>query len=491
MGFHQQLVDELVKKLHAHLQFPSKNLKIEDWNNKLRGLKRDLEGMNTSFQYIQDYIAVYGLKIWQEELTRVIDYHVERETNQFLKKKVFDWDSPYQSEDIPIVTPVMTASEIKTNIAPYPIGAALRSFSPLNFIGRLTRELLVFTDPRQCIFYDQLSAYFDPSGREIINIRSFDLLTSSIGVSGATGVDKLLSFMIVKELQTVIIQIRQHLEPRSITQKKGQKESSQQAPPLLQLDDIAQALKPTTTTPKDPQIYSKGVARAPRLWAVFLDVTLAVGQLQLIRRQIASSLNFTCKLDAGFFYHSLETMNRSLIKDIQAHSLDTTQPYPVEKDSPLVTELSKYVESSGITDPFKKIYVTTKPIDNYALLIFLFTLSQIDKFQFNSQLGITTHRKDKTQYDIAAFVIGIITLLKQFHSTHTQKYLAYMCQYIRLQINQESNNPKQGLDLTPHAISVLLFLEDFCHFARLERESVEAYLPSYIFNQFTHLGISK
>ena len=34
-------------------------------------------------------MCVNGLKLWQEEFTRVLEYHVEQECNQFLKKKVF------------------------------------------------------------------------------------------------------------------------------------------------------------------------------------------------------------------------------------------------------------------------------------------------------------------------------------------------------------------------------------------------------------------
>lgn len=40
-------------------------------------------------------------------------------------------------------------------------------------------------------------------------------------------------------------------------------------------------------------------------------------------------------------------------------------------------------------------------------------------------------KKDKTGVDSAAFVLGIITLLKQFHSLYTHKFLAYLGQYIR------------------------------------------------------------
>jgi len=95
---------------------------------------------------IQDYVNIYALKIWQEELSRIINYNVERvgaflilwvfvcfetiiylffssyfqECNSFLKTKVFAWESPYQSVAIPIPT--------FAPIDEYPLHAQLFSF---------------------------------------------------------------------------------------------------------------------------------------------------------------------------------------------------------------------------------------------------------------------------------------------------------------------------------------------------------------------------
>ena len=46
--------------------------------------------------------------------------------------------------------------------------------------------------------------------------------------------------------------------------------------------------------------------------------------------------------------------SRSLIRDIEAHYQDPTKPYPSE-DSPLMSELSTYLESAGVHDPLKKV----------------------------------------------------------------------------------------------------------------------------------------
>lgn len=61
---------------------------------------------------------------------RLINYNVEKECNTFLRKKVHEWQSEYQSSNIPILTFPAT-----DNVS-------------VNFIGRLATEILRRTDPR-------------------------------------------------------------------------------------------------------------------------------------------------------------------------------------------------------------------------------------------------------------------------------------------------------------------------------------------------------
>ena len=113
-----------------------------------------MDAFKRSFEYIQDYVNIYGLKIWQEEVSRIINYNVEQECNSFLRTKVCviiivhclvnifpshfifffslqvsDWQSIYQSTTIriPRFPPVDES---------------------VNFIGRLAREILRITDPK-------------------------------------------------------------------------------------------------------------------------------------------------------------------------------------------------------------------------------------------------------------------------------------------------------------------------------------------------------
>jgi WASH complex subunit strumpellin len=160
---------------------------------KLDKLNEQIDGFRRSFEYIQDYANIYGLKIWQEEFSRIVYFHVEQECNSFLKKKIFDFESMYQSKTIPI--PVY----LPTNTG------NLASDNSVNFIGRLAREILRLTDPKTSYYIHQKSAWYDlKTKEEILNLRIFKKLELCLNSFGLHGLDSLYSFMIAKDLQNVL-----------------------------------------------------------------------------------------------------------------------------------------------------------------------------------------------------------------------------------------------------------------------------------------------
>ncbi len=190
-GIRQELVKQIVAALHTQLQFSAKT----NWEltQRLDRLHEQIDGFRRSFEYIQDYANIYGLKIWQEEFSRIVNFHVEQECNSFLKKKVFEWESMYQSKTIPI--PVY--SSVST-------GNVVNDQS-VNFIGRLAREILRITDPKATYYIEKKSAWYDLKTREeVASLRLFKKLELSLNSFGLHGLDSLYSFMISKDLATVL-----------------------------------------------------------------------------------------------------------------------------------------------------------------------------------------------------------------------------------------------------------------------------------------------
>jgi len=124
-GIRKELVRQIAMALHGTLIFTTS--KTDEFEKKLEELDQTLSGFRLSFEYISDYVSIYGLKIWQEELTRIINFNVEQECNVFLRKKTYEWQSRFQSEAIPI--PLYPPADDHS----------------ATFVGRLVRELLLRT----------------------------------------------------------------------------------------------------------------------------------------------------------------------------------------------------------------------------------------------------------------------------------------------------------------------------------------------------------
>ena len=188
-GIRKELVMQVSQALHTGLIFNPK-AKVNELLPKLNILGERMEGFRRSFEYIQDYVNIYGLKIWQEEVSRIINYNVEQECNSFLRTKVLDWQSVYQSTAIPI-----------PRFAPVD--------ESVNFIGRLAREILRITDPKTTAYIDQMKAWYDIRTKtEITNRALFSKIHRATGSFGLAGLDRLLCFMVVKELQNFQVKLQ-------------------------------------------------------------------------------------------------------------------------------------------------------------------------------------------------------------------------------------------------------------------------------------------
>ena len=448
-GIRKELVKQVASALHRGLIF-NPRAKVSELIPKLEALGAQIDGYRRSFEYIQDYVSIYGLKIWQEEMSRIINYNVEQECNSFLRTKVQDWESVYQSTAIPI-----------PRYAPID--------NSVNFIGRLAREILRMTDPKVTTYVDQMSVWYDVKTKhEMVNPRIFQKLQKSVGTWGLTGLDRLLSFMIVQELQNFQITLQ-----RGVLREKGTMDL---------FASYMKSLNPVAGVVNQPgKFYPQMMSKALKLWQPFLDVLLKVGQMQLLRRQISNELNSSCKFDSKFLANALQSFNLGLLTDIQRHYQDPSLPYPKE-ENPLMFELTAYLENAGIHDPLSKIYITTKRLPYFPLFVFLCTISQLSKLQYLRSVGEMVSRRPTDAIDGAPFITGMITLLKQFHSENTDHFLALLGQYVRSYVDA-AQLTRPG-EFPQEAINILVFLEDFAYYGGLHKKTIEGYIPSYIFAQY-------
>ncbi|XP_021072099.1 WASH complex subunit 5 [Mus pahari] len=447
-GIRKELVKRVAFALHRGLIF-NPRAKPSELMPKLKELGATMDGFHRSFEYIQDYVSIYGLKIWQEEVSRIINYNVEQECNNFLRTKIQDWQSMYQSTHIPI-----------PKFAPVD--------ESITFIGRLCREILRITDPKMTCYIDQLNTWYDMrTHQEVTSSRLFSEIQTTLGTFGLNGLDRLLCFMIVKELQNFL----------SMFQKIILKERTVQET-LKMLMNAVNPLK--SIVANSSKVYLSAITKTQKIWSAYLEAIMKVGQMQILRQQIANELNSSCRFDSRHLAAALDNLNKALLADIEAHYRDPSLPYPKE-DNTLLYEITAYLEAAGIHNPLNKIYITTKRLPYFPIVNFLFLIAQLPKLQYNKNLGMVC-RKPADPVDWPPLVLGLLTLLKQFHSRYTEQFLALIGQFIRSTMEQCTSQKMP--EMPADAVGALLFLEDYVRYTKLPRRAAEAHVPNFIFDEF-------
>ena len=272
-GIRKELVKQLSKSLHNNLIFRNKPKEL---HQKLNLLNQVIDGFERSFEYIQDYLCIQGLKIFNEELFRVVSLNVERECNLYCKKKVLEFESLYQSKNIPI-----------------PIYSPIDNCSA-NFMGRLAQELIRLTDFKQTIYVYQMSSWYDNKTHvESLKSDVFKLLIKSLGTAGPNGCDKIFGFMILEKLKQIDCEIKSVFLENSWSLSLNYLEE-------CTINDQSSLGK------SYQQVLNKNTKHFNQL----NEKIMKIGQLQILRMNIAHELNTYCRVEVHSFSSAIENLNR-------------------------------------------------------------------------------------------------------------------------------------------------------------------------------------
>jgi len=208
---------------------------------------------------------------------------------------------------------------------------------------------------------------------------------------------------------------------------------------------------------------------------------LRIGQAQLVRKSLRNELNFSCKLDSNLLHSALDAFNGALLNDIRAHYQDRTKPYP-GGGNPVLSDLTKLLEATGINEPLTKIYLTCEKLTHLPLYLFAFLMRYLPKMTYDEQFGSLIRASYRDELDGAALVVGIVTILKQLHPSYTEQLLALLGQFVRSEVHTAFSGSSKPMSLPKNVLTVLSFLELFCQFSHCPRSTLEGHIPDYILN---------
>lgn len=102
------------------------------------------------------------------------------------------------------------------------------------------------------------------------------------------------------------------------------------------------------------------------------------------------------------------------------------------KDNTLLVEVKDYLMHTGIYDPLEQVFVICKNSHNIALFFFLFVVAHISRLQFSLQTQTLTAKTAKDHLDGTPLLVGLITILQQYHKDVRIMFITYLCQYVTL-----------------------------------------------------------
>lgn len=516
--------------------------------SKLSKLDIIMNGYKCSLEYVQDYLFIYGLKLWQEELGHIIKSNVERAidallNNSFLAQPNIHFKSDIESSNL---TKISSTNDFYTN----PIKSS--------FMVRLLNEVLKITDPRSTIYDEQMSAWYNQKNRseKVIDLKVFELIASSLCVTGLNGFDQLCCTLLKLELETLDTFVINSVTCKSSLSQSLSESLSSLATLRKQSFGAESSSEPLDSDHCSRTLSSCLLKIAPYSEKVVNNL-LRIGQLQAIRTCISCVLSTKSRYEVRNLYNCLDTLNTCMLSILKHGKQDKADDFHNETnhetedsdtdwdedeaderdreeeredesehdnagldDSQLIFELTNHLEWIGLSDPMSKIYTlafqTSDSSEVFEFrdklvavdMIFLVLLDQLSKFQFSPLIGGFLPKQSRSFYETTYTVdgqplfYGLITFMNHYKpflntskpstnvvgsSIPLVRLLEYLSLYVKCSLGQKTNAlSTRGSNLTPEVSNVILGMIEMIRLSRQTSSNLlsSTFLPQFILDTF-------
>lgn len=577
-GIRRELVKQVAEEVHngllpLPLPLPPMSSPVA-LDEQLHRLGQRLSGMRASFEYIQDYIGVHGLRIWNEEFARTVMFNADMEANAFVPRKVYPWNSRYQSESIPIpyhelataaagdsgsvlVTPTVDGGPANANLSSVSASTLVSSATPpppppsspqpdpkgtpYGFFGELVGRLLALTGPATATFLSSTGSWYSRTTlTEVVGLRTFSSIATSVGPQGLHALDRLMCFMIAMDVRTVLDNITAAVAAPAATGRP-------RPGPEGTVADTLHALACELCTPMAPLCPEADREQFMSLYARLTDALASslagtsalltrIGQLQSMRRMLSNELRSCAKLASGCLYAALRTANEALIDELAAPVVSTAavgagasvgshKPHTAARlgkwagaaathrsmPSPqsaheaglasvfrVSSELTPYLDCVGIVNPLHQVFTVPSQqprVPFLPLYLLALLVEQGGHITYDERFACCTPAEVSDAVDPASLLCGVAVLLRQFHASVADTLLTCLGQAVRSGVLAYSAAAAAGGDkddddedevLPCETETLAQMMLQLCRSLDRPQAELHAIIPPTLFGDFRH-----
>lgn len=344
-GLRKELLIMLGEKLDKRMRF-EKCQKYTDFEELLSDVGEELDSLKRAVEYIQDMLNIYGLKIWYDEYNKLVNVLVDVEWNYIRSEELPDealkWASSENQDDFNREITGVSTRKLK------------KSENALTFCGRLINAIVRFCDHRYTTYIPKtLSFYAANTTNVLITMNTFMRIRKCIGVNGLHGLDKLLSFMTLSELYSIQDEIKKLVR----SDRDNLKAESQK---FGMLNHIL----------KDADLIYLGAKKRLKIQLDKLMESLEkVGLYYILRSMILRELNISARNNSHKIFMLIETLNESLVNEVQHGRYDNLHREELEAESTFLNQLVSLSVRLGFSDPLTKVYFKPQMIECIPLVM--------------------------------------------------------------------------------------------------------------------------
>ncbi|XP_078154824.1 uncharacterized protein LOC144550941 isoform X3 [Carex rostrata] len=433
----EKLRKEIARQLEAKLgSFFLSSHGNDDLERCMHSLFNYKTLQSQKLELLQDILHMHGTHLWHESFTSVLDACAMREETEFKIQQSLNFK----------------------NLVP----------NPKSFMGLLLQKIICLTDPSRSMFIELMLGWFDAEGNEVIGLRFFTLLESCVGQVGLASLDSLLA-------KIVSISMENMLNSFVLLDSNFPEE-------MQKLDEILGP--PASISLLGLPSYNNMVHMYSTAWELLVDKCAIIGQLQLLR----SLVNFRLKsknkgnsvATADAFISAISTQRDKLV-EVKENKEDSSKNL-------LLKALNQQKKLCGLICPFDTVYISKKAPNYLSRIASLLSISQgivqMGRYVFDAHLGTLTSRSKKSQKDFSPLMIGLGTLLRQFHPSYMTQYIQFMAQYVHTMEASFVATDEPNKVTINHACEVakaVFWLRSFCKYMGISENVIELCIaPSII-----------